>query len=63
MKAFGSNRRITTPSNIVRTGENAYRISLAVAGFKPEQINVTVNQNTLIVTGKVDGQQQEGAPA
>ena len=25
------------PCNIVRTGENSYRISLAVAGFKPEQ--------------------------
>ena len=48
------------PCNIVRTGENAYRISLAVAGFKPEQINVTVNQNTLIVAGSVDGQQNEG---
>ena len=30
------------PYNIARTGENAYRISLAVAGFKPDQINVTV---------------------
>jgi molecular chaperone IbpA len=40
------------PYNIVRTGENAYRISLAVAGFKPEQIGVTVHQNTLIVTGQ-----------
>src|SRR4030095_7501133 len=35
------------PCNIVRTGENNYRISLAVAGFKPEQVNVTVNQNVL----------------
>ena len=35
------------PCNIVRTGENTYRISLAVAGFKPEQVNVTVNQNSL----------------
>ena len=25
------------PCNIDRTGENAYRVSLAVAGFKPEQ--------------------------
>jgi len=40
------------PYNIVRTGENNYRISLAVAGFKPEQITVTVHQNTLIVTGR-----------
>ena len=29
------------PYNIVRTSENAYRISLAVAGFKPEQISGT----------------------
>jgi HSP20 family molecular chaperone IbpA len=34
----------------VRTGENTYRISLAVAGFRPEQVNVTVNQNMLVVS-------------
>jgi molecular chaperone IbpA len=42
------------PCNIVRTGEDSYRISLAVAGFKPEQINVTANQNSLTITGRVD---------
>jgi molecular chaperone IbpA len=41
------------PYNIVRTGEDSYRISLAVAGFKPEQINVTVHQNALTITGQV----------
>ena len=40
------------PCNIVRTGEDTYRISLAVAGFKPEQINVTVQENTLFVSGR-----------
>jgi molecular chaperone IbpA len=40
------------PYNILRTGENSYRITLAAAGFKPDQISVTVQQNTLIVTGK-----------
>jgi molecular chaperone IbpA len=40
------------PYNIMRTGENSYRISLAAAGFKPDQITVTVHQNTLIVTGR-----------
>jgi molecular chaperone IbpA len=39
------------PYNIVRTSENAYRISLAVAGFKPDQISATVQQNTLVVAG------------
>ena len=48
------------PCNITRTGENTYRISLAVAGFKPEQIGVTVNQNVLIVTGNADEKQDEG---
>jgi molecular chaperone IbpA len=48
------------PCNIVRTGENAYRISLAAAGFKPDQIDVTVNQNTLTVTGRVNEKQNEG---
>ena len=37
------------PCNITRTGENTYRISLAVAGFKPEQIGVTVNQNDRLI--------------
>jgi molecular chaperone IbpA len=47
------------PCNIVRTSENGYRISLAVAGFKPEQLNVTVNQDTLIISGKNEQSQAE----
>jgi molecular chaperone IbpA len=42
------------PCNIVRTGENTYRISLAVAGFKPEQIAVTVDQDTLVIVGRME---------
>ena len=45
------------PCNIVRAGEDVYRISLAVAGFKPEQFSVTVHQNTLTISGKVDEKQ------
>ncbi len=48
------------PCNIVRTGEDTYRISLAVAGFKPDQLSVTVDQNTLIVTGNANEKQGEG---
>ena len=47
------------PCNIVRTGENTYRISLAVAGFKPEQVNVTVNQNMLIVSASAEEKQDK----
>jgi molecular chaperone IbpA len=47
-------RIITRPVTSRETGENTYRIALAVAGFRPDQINVTVNQNMLIVSGTVD---------
>jgi molecular chaperone IbpA len=48
------------PCNIVRTGENTYRISLAVAGFKPEQVNVTVNENMLIISATAEDKQDKG---
>jgi molecular chaperone IbpA len=47
------------PCNIVRTGEDKYRISLAVAGFRPEQISVTVHQNTLTIAGRANETQGE----
>jgi molecular chaperone IbpA len=39
------------PFNIERRGEDAYRITLAVAGFKPADIDITALQNLLVVTG------------
>jgi molecular chaperone IbpA len=39
------------PYDIVRTGEESYRVTLALAGFAPEQITVTAQQNRLTVTG------------
>jgi molecular chaperone IbpA len=40
------------PYNIARTGDDSYRISLALAGFKPEEITVTAAQNMLTVEGR-----------
>ena len=40
------------PCNIERCGEDAYRISLAVAGFGVDDIAVTAERDTLIVEGK-----------
>jgi molecular chaperone IbpA len=40
------------PYNIEKTGEDAYRITLAVAGFEPEELTVTSQPNQLIVAGK-----------
>src|SRR3954447_12727348 len=37
------------PCDIVRTGENAYRISVALAGFSPDEISITAQQNRLTV--------------
>ena len=40
------------PYNIERTAENAYRIEIAVAGFKPEDLNIEVKENLLTVQGR-----------
>jgi molecular chaperone IbpA len=40
------------PYNIERTDENAYRIDVAVAGFRPDELNVEVKENLLTVTGR-----------
>ena len=40
------------PFNIERRSEDAYRITLAVAGFKPAEIDITAQQNLLIVAGR-----------
>ncbi len=40
------------PYNIEKTGEDAYRLTMAVAGFSPDEIDVTVHENSLLVTGK-----------
>jgi molecular chaperone IbpA len=37
------------PYNIERTGEDHYGISLALAGFNPEEITITAEQNVLTV--------------
>jgi molecular chaperone IbpA len=48
------------PYDIVRTGEESYRISLALAGFSPEQITITAQQNRLTVAGsRGDNGQQD----
>jgi molecular chaperone IbpA len=44
------------PYNIARTGESSYRIEIALAGFSPEDLTVTSQQNMLIVTGRRVGE-------
>jgi molecular chaperone IbpA len=40
------------PYNIERTDENAYRIDIAVAGFKPDELSLEVKENLLTVQGR-----------
>jgi molecular chaperone IbpA len=40
------------PYNIETVGENAYRITMAVAGFGEEDLDITVQENALTVSGK-----------
>ena len=40
------------PYNIERLDENEYRIEIAVAGFKPEELQVDVKENLLTVQGR-----------
>ena len=40
------------PYNIERTDENTYRVEIAVAGFKPEDLTIEVKENLLTVQGR-----------
>ena len=49
------------PYNIERTSENAYRVTVAVAGFGEKDLNVEVKDGVLTVAGKQeDAQKNEG---
>ena len=45
------------PYNIEVTGEDSYRLTMAVAGFAQDELDITVHENSLNVTGK--GKQDE----
>jgi molecular chaperone IbpA len=47
------------PYNIVRTGENAYRISVAVAGFTDADISIEAKENTLTIHGEKQVNEEE----
>src|SRR5262244_3752314 len=40
------------PYKIEKTGEDAYRLTMAVAGFSADELDITVQENALLVTGK-----------
>ena len=48
----GQSQENYPPFDLIRLGENDYRIELAVAGFKPDELDITAQQNVLLVTGR-----------
>ena len=46
------------PYNIEKTGDDSYRLTMAVAGFGEDDIELTVKENTLVVAGRVAEQPQ-----
>jgi molecular chaperone IbpA len=47
------------PYNIEKTGEDSYRLTMAVAGFARDEIDITVQQNALTVAGKAKNGEDE----
>jgi molecular chaperone IbpA len=45
------------PYNIEKTGEDQYRITMAVAGFTPEELDLVVQPNLLVVSGQKQGKE------
>ena len=48
------------PFNIEKRGDDEYRITLAVAGFKPADLDITAQQNLLVIQGKKHEETPEG---
>ena len=48
------------PYNIEKTGDDSYRLSLAVAGFSADDIELTVKENSLFVSGRVAEEKTKG---
>ena len=48
------------PYDIAKTGNDSYALTMAVAGFAPEDIELLVQDGTLVVSGRVSAPQDEG---
>ncbi|QHQ36122.1 Hsp20 family protein [Algicella marina] len=47
------------PYNIEKTGENAYRITVAVAGFSEDELNIEARDGQLVISGKKAAEDKE----
>ena len=58
--SFGATQENYPPFDLIKQGDNEYRIQLAVAGFQPDEIDITAQQNVLVVSGRRGEDGQEG---
>ena len=57
--SFGNGGENYPPFDLIKLGDNDYRIELAVAGFKPDELDITSQQNQLIVSGRKNEETEE----
>ncbi len=60
--SFGQSQENYPPFDLIKKDDNDYCIQLAVAGFKPDEVDITAQQNVLIVSGRKsdDNDQTDG---
>ena len=49
------------PFDLIKLGDNEFRIELAVAGFKPDELDITAQENVLVVSGRKKDESEEQA--
>jgi molecular chaperone IbpA len=49
------------PYNIESVGEDSYRLTMAVAGFSRDEIEITAQENTLVISGKAQKEDEQEA--
>jgi molecular chaperone IbpA len=58
---LGQGQENYPPFDLIKLGDNDYRIELAVAGFKPDEIDITAQQNVLLVSGRKQDENEDKA--
>ncbi|HZU50490.1 MAG TPA: Hsp20 family protein [Sphingomicrobium sp.] len=56
---LGQSQENYPPFDLIRKGDNDFCIQLAVAGFKPDEIDITAQQNVLIVSGRKNDENEQ----
>ena len=57
---LGQGQENYPPFDLIKLGDNDYRIELAVAGFKADEIDITAQQNVLLVSGRKKEEAEDG---